>query len=277
AQIVATRIYVDNSSVFFTPNGNVNTSVSMSAGGHAMVVQAWDANGKIYKASLTLTVSGGGGGIPGNAQLIDNIDQMSGWQNCDVCAGQGGHGFPSPHSLTQWVGSPSMDGQSAQYWLGGSRPYGSALWWKQLGARSNASNFAYDLYFYSNNPGAAQALEFDVNQSVGGKKFIFGTQCNIKGSHQWDVWNRDHWEPTGVGCGQPSAYTWHHLVWQFKRSGGQVVFVSVTLDGHMSYINRSYSAIGSGVQELNVAVQLDGDYREENFSIWVDRMKLYYW
>ena len=29
--------------------------------------------------------------------------------------------------------------------------------------------------------------------------------------------------------------------------------------------------------ELNVAVQLDGDYAQHNYSIWMDRVALNYW
>jgi hypothetical protein len=171
-----------------------------------------------------------------------------------------------------------MDGQSNQYWLGGTRPYSAALWWRQLGPKSSATHFVYDLYFYTNSPGAPQALEFDVNQSVGGHKYIFGTECNYKGTHQWDVWNGAHWVPTGIGCSPPKANTWHHLVWEFHRTSNNLVqFVSVTLDGKKSYINRSYKPIGASAQMVTVAFQEDGDFRQADYSVWLDKIKLYYW
>jgi hypothetical protein len=167
------------------------------------------------------------------------VQSMSGWQTCDTCAGSGS----TPHSMTQHISNPSMTGNATQYWLGGSSPYHNAIWWKQLGANPNVSNFTYDLYFYLKTPGAAQALEFDVNQSVNNHKFIFGTECNIRGGNQWDVWDTagGRWVHTGIGCSQPPAYQWNHLVLEFQRVGTQTKFISVTLNGHRSYINRTFN------------------------------------
>ena len=203
------------------------------------------------------------------------IHAMSGWQTCDTCAGSGS----TPHSITQHRSTPSMTGNSTQYWIGGGSPYRNALWWKQLGANGGATHFTYDLYFYLKTPGAAQSLEFDMNQSVGGHKYIFGTQCNIKAAHQWDVWDtaNGRWVHTGIGCSQPPAYQWNHLVLEFQRVGTQTKFISVTLNGNRHYINRSFNAKSSGVSELNTAVQLDGDSHQDDYSMWVDKMKVTAW
>jgi hypothetical protein len=67
--------------------------------------------------------------------------------------------------------SPSMDGKSAKFSIGGTVPYSDALWWKQLGAVNTATNLKYDLYFYLTNPTAIQALEFDSNQADGAHHF----------------------------------------------------------------------------------------------------------
>lgn len=205
--------------------------------------------------------------------------QKTKWASCSACAGANGSGPTAPYSQTLYISSPSLSGTASKFHIGGSTPYANALWWKQLGANSAAHNFKYDLYFYIKNPSAAQALEFDVNQSVGGKKYIFGTQCNIKGSHAWDVWNKDtHWRSTGIPCSAPTAYKWHHLTWQFQRtSSGSVKFISVTLDGKTSYVNRTYSPQASGVQELNVAFQMDGNSSMTDYDVWVDKVSLSAW
>src|SRR5688500_786395 len=93
-------------------------------------------------------------------RTYSNIDQMSGWDHCTVCAGAGGQGSVAVFSMKQNVSSPSMDGRSAKFFLGGTNNYSNALWWKQLGSNPGVRNFKYDLYFYIKNPGAAQALEF---------------------------------------------------------------------------------------------------------------------
>jgi hypothetical protein len=239
------------------------------------VVQAWDTHGKVYKASpFYISVSGDNN----NAQF-QMIQTMSGWQSCGSCAGPGGQGPDTPRYMHQFISTPSMTGKASEYWIGPKVPYSGALWWKQLGGQPNASHFVYDLYFYVKNSNAPQALEFDMNQSVGGRKFIFGTQCDIKNHHDWDVWDtaNGRWIQTGISCSAPPAYTWNHLVLEFKRSSTQATFVSVTLNGKKSYINRTFNTFGVNASELNTAVQLDGNSNDTAYSMWVDKMQVTYW
>jgi hypothetical protein len=205
----------------------------------------------------------------------NQVQAMSGWTTCNTCAGSGS----TPHSMTQHISNPSMSGNATKYSLGGSSPYHNAIWWKQLGANPHASNFTYDLYFYLTTSGAPQALEFDMNQSVNGRKYIFGTECNIRGGAHWDVWDTagGRWVNTGIGCSAPPAYQWNHLVLEFQRVGNQTKFISVTLNGRRSYINRTFNTYGVNASELNAAVQLDGDYNQQNYSEWVDKMTVTAW
>lgn len=224
-------------------------------------------------AVVALAVSGSA------ATTYSNIDQMSGWQHCTVCAGAGGQGSVAVFSMSQNQSSPSMDGRSAKFFLGGTDPYSNALWWKQLGANSGVSNFVYDLYFYIKNPTAAQSLEFDVNQSLNGKKFIFGTQCAVK-RHAWDVYDpyNRHWVQTSIGCSTPTAYKWHHVVLEFHRTTtGKTQFISVTINGKKAYFNRSYWPRSSSAKEVNVAFQMDGNKTQTDYTVWLDKVKLSYW
>lgn len=207
-----------------------------------------------------------------------SIEQMSGWSSCSVCAGSNGAGASAPHSATL-VSSPALSGSSRKFHLGGSTPYSNALWWKQLGASNSKTHFVYDVYYYLRTPGYSQALEFDVNQSNGHHKFIFGTECNIKGGHVWDVYDPKGgaWRSTGIYCGQPSAYKWHHIHWEFYRDTSKVHYVSLTLDGVKHYVNRSYYARGSSVNEINVAFQMDGDKYQHDYDTWGDKISLKYW
>ncbi|MGH9571339.1 MAG: hypothetical protein ACRD4F_16970, partial [Candidatus Angelobacter sp.] len=157
--------------------------------------------------------------------------------------------------------------------------YSNVLWWKQLGANNAVTHFVYDVYFYLKVPSLAQALEFDVNQSNGAFKFIFGTQCNIKGGHRFDVYDpAGHaWRSAGIACGTPSALKWHHLTWEFFRDSTQVHYVSVTLDGIKHYVNLAYNARSSTTKEINVAFQMDGDKNMDAYDTWLDEVNLKYW
>lgn len=221
------------------------------------------------------------GAMSASAQMThSSVDERTGWESCTICAGPGGNGLPAVFSMSQFASSPSMDGKSAMFFLGGDTPYTQALWWKQLGANSSAKNFVYDLYFYLTDSSAPQALEFDVNQSVGGKKYIFGTECDIKNTRTWRVWDtyNKKWLSTGVFCGVPGAYKWHHLVWEFQRtSDNKVKFIAVTLNGVKTYINRSYSPKASSVNEINLAFQMDGNKYQTDYKVWLDKVALKYW
>ena len=130
--------------------------------------------------------------------------------------------------------------------------------------------------FYVTNHSAVQALEFDINQSVNGRKYIFGTECNPRGNGQWDVWDTagHRWVATGIGCGAPSAYNWHHLTIEAQRVGASTHFIAITLDGRKSYVNCYFNTYGVGASELNVAVQLDTNNASTNYSLWADKISL---
>jgi hypothetical protein len=276
--ISAMRIYVDSSSAYLVSAGSLNTNISMGNGSHAISVQAWDTQGHVYVSNFSINV--GGSNVPsGSGTTFSLIEQMGGWQSCTTCAGAGGNGPSAAFWTRQFVGSPSQNGKSMQFFLGGSHPYSDALWWKQLGANNGATHFQYDVDFYLTSPQDAQALEFDVNQSNGARKFIFGTQCNIRGGGVWDVWNTSshRWVSTGVGCSMPSAFTWHHLTWEIYRDSSSTHFVAVTLDGVKHFVNIAGGSEASGAHEINVAFQMDGDFAQHNYSAWLNFVTLRYW
>lgn len=294
--ITAMRIYVDNVSVYLVSSSKIDTSVAMSKATHNVVVQAWDSTGAVFKQALTLTVSGTsptptptptptpnpGLPVPPSTALTKvDIDQMTGWQSCTTCAGAGGNGPVASFSMVQNQVSPSLDGKSVKFSISGTTPYSDALWWKQLGAANTATNFKYDLFFYLTQPQLAQALEFDSNQGIGNERFIFGTQCNIKaaGGGHWDVWGNanGNWLSTGIACSAPTAFVWHHLTWEFKRTATTLTFVGFTYDGVTHYVNKTYTARPSSVNELNVAFQMDGDSHMDTYSTWLDKISLTYW
>ena len=221
--------------------------------------------------------------------IISNIDQRAGWVSCDVCAGPGGLGVVSDHSMLQGITSPVLEGRSAQFTLNPSASYATALWWNDIGGRDASSHFVYDLYFYAVNPTAAQALEFDVNQTraADSTKYIFGTECDIRGTHTWRYYDNvaKKWVSSGITCVAPVAYKWNHLVLEFQRvpatssTPASLTFVAVTLNGVKSYVNgTSASRPGTGTySHVNVALQLDGNRTATPYSVWLDKVKLTHW
>ncbi len=172
-----------------------------------------------------------------------------------------------------------MDGQAAQFSISGPVGYSNALWWKELGGNNAAHNFTYDLYVYITQPNLPQSLEFDVNQSISDKnlKFIFGTECDLQGTHTWHNWDTAHakWQSTSVPCTPFPPYTWNHLVLQFQRTANdRINFVSVSINGQTHYFNKQFNPERMSAFELNVAFQMDGNSRQSPYSVWLDKVTL---
>ena len=277
--IAAMRIYVDNVSVYLVSSNRIDTQVPLATGKRSIVVQGWDSSGTVFKTALTVNV-GSTTPTPTTNKVYSNIDQMTGWEHCDVCAGASGQGPTTTYWQAQFQTSPALDGGSSEFFLGGSTPYAAALWWKQLGANDSVRFFTYDLDFYFTDFAAMQALEFDVNQSIGGKKYIFGTECDVKGTKMWRIWDYYlRWISTGIPCAvQMTANKWHHLTWEFERTTtGKTHFIAVTLDGVRHIVDRYQTPQPISVRELNVAFQMDGNSTMSDYHVWVDRIKLTAW
>jgi hypothetical protein len=83
-------------------------------------------------------------------------------------------------------------------------------------------------------------------QSIGGKKYMFGSQCNYA-TGVWQAWNdvTVQWinaipntatdgSPTGnpITCAKFSTGTWHHMQYFEQRTyGGRLQYGNVTVDG----------------------------------------------
>ncbi len=218
-----------------------------------------------------------GTGANPNATTVPNIQKLGGWQNCTACTG-------APHavySMSQGVSSPSQSGDSARFrLLQGTLPFGGALWFKFLGSADSATHFVYDLYFYTDNPSAPQALEFNVSQSSEGSHYDFSTQCDLAGQRAWRVWDPIHqqWVASAVPCVQPPPNTWNHLVWEFERnSAGQTVFTAVTLNGNRGVVNMAMPHTPDQRSGIDVAFQADANHTATPYSVWLDKISLTYW
>jgi hypothetical protein len=281
-------VYVDNVKKYLIYSAKVDTTLVVSAGKHTFLVKSWDGGGNIYQASTTVTASSSttSSPTPTSGQTTVTLDQASGWQSCDTCAGAAGAGPTAPHTLTQGVSSPSLDGASAHYWIGGSTPYADVLWHKnilnesQVATSRKVHHFIYDLYFYTDNAAAAQSIEWDVNQFLDGRSYIFGSQCSYRAGDSWDVWDnvRSKWVSTGVSCGALQSHTWNHVVLEFERTtDSKLHYIAMTLNGSKHYLNWYYPSTATSWSGVTVNYQMDGNYQQADYSTWVDKMKLTYY
>jgi hypothetical protein len=232
--------------------------------------------------SATAAPSPGPSPSPGsanpNAKTISDIQKLGGWQSCfGSCSGTPAAVF----SMAQGVAAPSLSGSSARFQLlPGTKPFGGVLWFKALGAQNNATHFIYDLNFYVDNPGAAQALEFNVTQSAGGARYNFSTQCDLAGGHTWRAWDPVgfKWVSSSATCATPAANTWTHLVWEFERQpGGSVIFTAVSVNGQRQVVNLSMPHTSDSNSGVDIAYQSDANLTGTPYSVWLDKVSLTFW
>lgn len=295
--VAAMGIYTAPYALAYKVNGaSLNTILNLNANTtYYTVVQEWDNCGGSSTTPVTIHVGSGGGG--GGGKTFYNLDQQGGWNGfgmlptayniCSNCSPQ--------VTWARWTGikSPSLSGSSTQHNVGGTTQYADAFWNNHLMGDFSTQglpdysktlvpslhNFVYDVYFYGNNISASQALEFDINQFFGGKSFIWGHECRIAGGHQWDVWDNQakHWHATGIPC-NPLNNAWNHLTIQVQRgSNNAVIFQSITLNGVKSYPNYSSWPISTSWYGVTINYQQDGNYKQQPYSIWLDKLNFSYW
>jgi hypothetical protein len=247
--------------------------------------------------------SGSGNGNSGSggtlANSFANLQQASGWGQY----GQGPPSFidcsPSPcdgitFSMQQGITTPSLSGASSEFDLGGTAVYTDALFNNHLigpfssqGLPDNNHtlvpeyhSFTYDVYFYGTNLELSQAVEFDINQFFNSEGFIWGHECRIAGGHEWDIWDNvnAHWVPTGIAC-NPVDNSWNHVTIQVQRtSSNQLLFESITLNGVTSPVNTYYNpgAAPSDWYGITINYQMDGNYQQAPYSVYLDQLTFSY-
>jgi Putative Ig domain len=248
--------------------------------------------------------SGGSGSGTASANAASGGTSFSSLQHSGGWAQYGQRGpkyvdcSPSPcngisFSMTQNVSSPSLSGKASEFNVGGSGSFGDALFNNHLiGPGSSQGlpdsnntmvpslhNFTYDVYFYGDNLGDAQALEFDINQFFDNNGYIWGHECRIAGGNEWDVWDNQNevWKPTGVPC-NPNSNAWNHLTIQVQRnSNDELVYQSITLNGVTSNLNWTFPhGAASGWYGVTVNYQMDGNVQQKSYNVYLDNLTFSY-
>ena len=280
---------------YFTFTNSINTQLFLAPGPHTLVVMAEDNdNGQGYISSTPIQITVSAQAPTTNGQTaISGIQNMSGWQSCgglfppgsarsgQICAAGGG---TPTSSLTQNVSTPSMDGSAAQFSMGPSSPdcpgYCNMLYFNPVAGGDNVTHFIYDLYFMIDNPNAPQALEFDVNQTFGGQRWVWGSECNFNGSGMWDIWNdapNTGWVPTSIPCVASNfpANTWIHLVWTLERDGNNVHYISLQVGNQTYQVDTEYpNQQDWTLEEIDNAFQMDLDEKGDPYNVWLDQVNL---
>jgi hypothetical protein len=213
-------------------------------------------------------------------KTFTNLDDssVSSWGSCSNCAG--GQNLADIFWVAPFQTSPSRDGHSTELYISAAKPFANVLFWRKIGAQDWSTHITWDFWVYLDNASLnAQALEYDAFQFVGGREYMFGTECVYPSGH-WNVWNQQAgtWVQTSLACKRFTPNVWHHIVMQFHRTSDTMMhFDSVTLDGVLHTLNL---AEGSGplpsgwTDNVGVQWQMDTAGAPLTFSEWIDNVKL---
>jgi len=293
--VASMGIYVNNVLTYVAQGASLNTNLSLDSGKYHTVVEEWDHCGGASYTPIDISVSGSGGG--GGGDEFTELQSSKGWiaygeyppkyAICTDC------GPGVTWSIKQHQGSPSLSGNSTEFWIGGTHPYSDVLFTIPLiGTHSsqgmpdsdhkiipNIHSFTYDLYFYGSNLSLSQDLEFDINQFFNGMGFIYGHQCNLGDGHQWDIWDNvnKHWVHTGIAC-NPVNNGWNHLTLEVERtSKDELLYKTITLNGTTHTLNATYPHYNCGNwYGVGVNYQMDGNSKQAAYSTYVDKFTLTY-
>ena len=291
--VAAMGIYTAPNQRAYVVNGaSLNTDLTLSAGTYDTVVEEWDNCGGATATPVKITVSGGSSG-----KTFTNLQASGGWHGygelppkyniCSSC------GSGVTWSMQQGINSPSLSGKAAKFNIGGSTAYSDVLWNNHLIGDGSSQglpdtshtlvpklhNFTYDVYFYGTNLQLAENLEFDIGQFVDGLGLMFGTECRIVNSEGWAIWDNvsGRWVSAGIPC-KPVEKAWNHLTIQFERtSSNQLLYKSITLNGVTHTINATYAPFSApGWYGVVVNFQLDGNYKQSPYSVYLDKLSVTY-
>ncbi len=276
---------------YYTSGTELNALITLTPGVYHTTVEEWDNCGGAAVAPVTITVGG---------NVFSGLQQQSGWTGYallppqyNICTSCQSSGPQTTWAMTQNISSPSLSGHSARMDIGGQTDYSDVLWNNHLiGDYSsqglpdynhtivpNIHNFIYDVYFYTNDLGDSQALEFDINQFVDGNSYIWGHECRVVGGNEWDIWDNpgQTWHPTGIPC-YPLPNAWNHLTLQVQRtSDNHLLFRSITLNGVTSVLNYYEDPTPTTWYGVTINYQQDGNYAQSSYSIWLDNLNFAYW
>jgi len=275
---------------YFTFTNSINAQIFLAPGPHTLLVMAEDKQGYVSATPLNITVSS-----QQQQTTISGIQAIQSWQSCgglfptgsgrdgQICAAGGG----TPNfSITYNQSSPAMDGNSTEFSISPTGPdtpcpgYCNELSFNAVAGGNNVSHFVYDLYFYIDDPTAPQALEFDINQTFGGNRWVWGSECNFKADGVWDIWDdapNTGWEPTSIPCKATDfqANSWNHLIWDVQRSGNSVQYNTLTINGTVYPVATTYPFQQNWtLEEIDVAFQMDLDEVGTPYHVWLDKVNL---
>jgi hypothetical protein len=185
--------------------------------------------------------------------------------------------------MTRGISSPSKDGSSTQFSIGGVYPYKNGYWY--IGHSDSPTKplqylrYEFDLYVPGKYASAPQAIEFECQQQANGYVYNFAWQADYA-RNEWRIFDYvlKRWDSTGIPLTRFSADKWHHIIAEYHTNGSSVVHDALTIDGvrHSVGIKHPGKYVGGTSAYLTNAFQLDLNGSATPVKVYVDGMKVSY-
>ena len=281
-------IYVDDAVAYQTNNtpGTLSKTLTLAKGSHLLYARAWTTDSDGTSVTLLLQVGPPAYSStvlptpPRGAKVYTQMqNSTANWTECSLCAE--GTNDTTNFWMAPFQHSPSKSGSSLQVYVDGL-PWTNALFIDTMGGTSSATHFLWDSWVYLDSTTAASvwSSEFDLWQTLGGKEFMIGSQCDF-GDGYWDTWDsaNNRWIENGIPCPRWAANTWHHVQWYVERiSSTQYRYDTLVVDGHGYGFNQIYKANPIAWPDaVGIQYQLDQGPSGAPAQEWIDNVKLTTW
>ncbi|HXS75764.1 MAG TPA: hypothetical protein VN753_06275 [Terracidiphilus sp.] len=264
---------------------SISHSITMTAGQHLLWATVTDAKGDSNRSEVRLIQVGPAPPSstvlptpPGNAQVLNQMQNDSTWGICSLCAA--GTNTSSNYWMKPSQSQPSLSGSSLEMYAGG-QSWTNVLFMDTKLGTNNSTHFLWDFYVYHDPADEDHfwSSEFDFWQVLGGKEFMIGSQCDF-GDGYWAMWDTegDRWVLNDIPC---THWTpgWHHVQWYLERiSPTQYRYDTLVFDGKAYGLNQSWNFGSTTWQDMiGVQFQLDQDTSGTPLHEWVDNVTLTIW
>jgi hypothetical protein len=281
-------VYVDDAVAYQTNNtpGTLSKTLTLSKGSHLLFARAWTSDSVGTSATLMIQVGAPAYSStvlptpPSKAKVFSQMqNSTANWTECSLCAE--GTNDTTNYWMAPFQHTPSKSGSSLELYLDGL-PWTNALFIDTMGGTSSATHFLWDFWVYQDSTTAANvwSSEFDLWQTLGGKEFMIGSQCDF-GDGYWDTWDsaNNRWIENGVACPRWAANTWHHVQWYVERvSSTQYRYDTLVVDGHGYGFNQTWKVNPiTWPDAVGIQYQLDQGANGDPVHEWIDNVKLTTW
>jgi hypothetical protein len=281
-------IYVDDAIAYksYSTADTLSETLTLANGRHILYVRAW--SGAIYGTSMTLIVQVGpppsSSSVlptpPSTATVLTEIQNTTdGWTACSTCAG--GINSTTTYWTAQFQATPSMSGSSMEFYQDGLEG-SDVLFIKTMLGTNSSTHFLWDFWVYQDTVSVTNmwAAEFDQWQTLSGKEFMIGSQCDF-GDGYWDTWDSANfrWIENDIPCPRWAANTWHHIQWYVERvTATQYRYDTLVVDGKGYGLNQVWAANPiTWPDAVGIQWQLDQGVKGVELHEWTDNVKLTLW